>query len=92
MAKVGQRIRFRIESLNPSRQQYKPYNYTLVPATEVQVEMEVPNENVIEVNQKEGTVVISVDGLATIIGKLCDGLDDMHDQYVMRQRKVGKVA
>jgi hypothetical protein len=72
--------------VTPQRQQYKPYTYELE-FSNVEVELEVPSEGV---EKKGQTVVLNLQGFTAVISQLCDAIDEMHDEYITRQRKAGK--
>jgi hypothetical protein len=77
MAKVVT-LRCKVTELNVSRTQYKPYSYMMVPEN-LFVEITVPADGVID--NKDGTLVVSMDGFSATLGVIADSLDSMHKQW-----------
>ena len=67
----------KIEDINASRQQYRPYLYKLTP---VNLYVELPLDDDIVLQDGE-EVVITLDGFTALLGKIATSLDAMHKQY-----------
>jgi hypothetical protein len=83
------KVIMKVEMVNTSRQQYKPYSYNLVPE-DLHVEVDVDDDNVI-INSK-GKVVVTLEGFATIVGDIAESFDQMHEKYIVDARKKGKAV
>jgi hypothetical protein len=81
------KITGKLRLLTPQRQQYKPYAYELE-FDNVGVELEVPANGV---EKKGQEIVLNLIGFTAVISQLCDAIDGMHDDYVNRQRRAGKI-
>ena len=82
MGKV-KHVRMKVEWMNSSRQQYKPYSYNLVPEN-LTVEIPLEEVHIIE-NTKDG-MVIDLSGFSMLLSTIADSLDAMHDVHEEEQR------
>ncbi len=78
----------KLESVSPQRQQYKPYAFNALPQ-DVYLEIEIPPDGI--VSQSSGETVLNMEGFQAILSALADGVDEVHEAYVIRQRRTGKI-
>lgn len=81
-------VRLRVEAMNPSRQQYKPYNFMMAPEN-LYVEIPVATADIID-NGPDG-MVLTLDGFAALLNSIATALDDMHSIAIMDARKKGQL-
>lgn len=81
-------VRMRIENINPSRVQYKPYQMALLPE-DLWVEVPVNVNEVVDTGT-DGTVV-TLNGLVSMLNTVATSVDEMHQLAVMEARKKGWV-
>lgn len=80
-------LRFRIESIAPQRQQYRPYLFNLLPENTF-LDIEVPAGGMI---QDDGDfTVLNLEGFKAMLSSVADAVDEVHDAYVIKARKAGK--
>lgn len=86
-------VRARVESLASQRLQYKPYGYNLLPSN-LHVEIEIDPDSVVDTWEKDGEqhMVLNVEGFIALLGKLADGVDKLHEAYVVKARKGGQIV
>ncbi len=80
-------VRARLESLAPQRQQYKPYAFNLQPENVI-VEIELDEHDVVSHDSEE--VVVNMAGFKSLLTKIADAVEEIHDAYVSKARKAGK--
>lgn len=80
------RANFRI--LSAQRQQYKPYAYELeFPGAVLEI-----NLGDDEIRSEDGLLVINKDGFKAILSQLSDAVDEVHDAYVVKARRSGRIV
>jgi ribonuclease HIII len=80
-------VRAKLESLAPQRQQYRPYLFNLQPENVI-VEIELDEHDVVSHDSEE--VVVNMAGFKSLLTKLADAVEEVHDAYVNKARKAGK--
>lgn len=85
-------VRAKLESLTVDRHQYKPYVTSLLP-TNVYVEIEVPVDDVVDTFEVDGSnaMVLNLHGFTAVLSEVANVIDTMHDEYINKARKAGKV-
>lgn len=81
-------VRMRVENINPSRVQYKPYQMALLPEN-LWVEVPVDVKDVVD----EGTdgMVVTLDGLVAMLNTVATSIDAMHQMAILDARKKGYI-
>ncbi len=83
-------LRFRLESVSPQREQYKPYAYSLV-SDNVYVEIDVSADVVVD-KDNSGDVVLNLEGFKVILSSLANAVEEVHEAHIVKARKLGKVV
>lgn len=82
---ANKKIRLKLDKIISDRNQYKPYIAELS-GLNVFVDVEVPDDEA-NVDTKANRVVLTVDGLAAVLGNVASALENMHEDY--RKKKFG---
>lgn len=89
------RINLIVDRIAPDRSQYKQYGLSFIPHKTL-LSVPVDSDKVTFIYQKseEGEdtntvdyVVLSLDGLMQVTGRIADSIDDLHNSYLEKLRK-----
>ena len=76
--KKKQTVLLKVEKIVTDRHQYKPYIVELS-AKDIFVEMTVEDIDVIEASEEK--IILTVDGIANIVGRVADAIDRMDNNH-----------
>ena len=75
MAKI-KTVRAQVLEISTDRTQYAPYKYKLQPIG-LMVELTLPTDSIVE-EDKDGVMVVTMDGFSLLLGNIADSLGEMH--------------